>query len=105
MRVLEGRALNPSSVHGAGRAAKKILEDARNVIADGVSVFPAHEVEDAPNPQSFTSYGTPLEGEDDHRLVARLASQLKAVEARLKKMEQDYHLAAEAAATRWEQKE
>jgi cysteine desulfurase len=44
MRALEGQALNPSSVHGAGRAAKKILEDARKTIADGVSVFPAEVI-------------------------------------------------------------
>jgi serine O-acetyltransferase len=67
--------------------------------------IPAHEVEPVPRPQSFTSYGTPLEGEDDHMLVARLAAQLETLDARLRKMEQDNQMAAVDAATRWEQKE
>lgn len=44
MHALEGQALNASSVHGAGRAAKKILEDARRTIAEVVSVFPAEVI-------------------------------------------------------------
>lgn len=43
MRELEGFALNPSSIHAAGRQAKKLLEDSRKQIADKLSVF-ANEV-------------------------------------------------------------
>jgi cysteine desulfurase len=41
MRAHEGLALNPSSVHGVGRQARKLLEEARKSIAETVSVFPA----------------------------------------------------------------
>jgi cysteine desulfurase len=35
-----GEPLNPSSVHRAGRQAKKILEDSRKTIAESISAFP-----------------------------------------------------------------
>lgn len=40
MDALGGAPLNPSSVHAAGRAAKKHLEDARATIANALSAFP-----------------------------------------------------------------
>lgn len=40
MHALDGLALNPSSVHQAGRLAKKHIEDARQRIAQAISVFP-----------------------------------------------------------------
>lgn len=43
MHEVEGFALNPSSIHAAGRQAKKLLEDSRKTIADALSVF-ANEV-------------------------------------------------------------
>ena len=50
MEPLLGQPLNPSSIHGAGRAAKKLLEDARGQIAGALSAF-ANEV-------LFTASGT-----------------------------------------------
>ncbi len=41
MREVEGLALNPSSVHGAGRRARQLLEEARREVAQAISVFPA----------------------------------------------------------------
>ena len=43
MHAIEALPLNPSSVHKAGRQAKKIIEDARREIAQACSVFP-HEI-------------------------------------------------------------
>ena len=43
MHAVDGMALNPSSVHGSGRQAKRIMEDARAALAQAISVFP-HEV-------------------------------------------------------------
>ncbi|MES2984949.1 MAG: cysteine desulfurase family protein [Pseudomonadota bacterium] len=40
MEGLHGMPLNPSSVHSAGRHAKKLLEDARARIASALSAFP-----------------------------------------------------------------
>jgi cysteine desulfurase len=40
MEALAGAPLNPASVHGVGRAAKKHLEDARAGIAQALSAFP-----------------------------------------------------------------
>jgi cysteine desulfurase len=40
MEALGGAPLNPASVHGAGRHAKKLLEDARATIATALSAFP-----------------------------------------------------------------
>ena len=40
MNALDGLALNPASIHRAGRDAKKYLEDARAAIAHAVSAFP-----------------------------------------------------------------
>lgn len=40
MEALGGLPLNPSSVHSAGRHAKKLLEDARATIASALSAFP-----------------------------------------------------------------
>ena len=40
MEAVSGMPLNPASVHGAGRAAKKLLEDARATIAQSLSAFP-----------------------------------------------------------------
>ena len=99
------QVLGPVTIGKGARVGSNAVV-VRDVPAGATVVgIPAYEVEEAAKPQSFTSYGTPLEGEDDHMLVARLAAQLEAMEARLKKMEQDHHLAAEAAATRWERKE
>ncbi len=47
---LSAEPLNASSVHGAGRKAKHIIEDARSVIAEHVSCFPGEVI--------FTSSGT-----------------------------------------------
>ena len=41
MREVEALALNPSSVHGAGRRARQLLEEARREVAQAISVFPA----------------------------------------------------------------
>jgi cysteine desulfurase len=43
MHVVEALPLNASSIHTAGREAKKLLEDSRKTIADSLSVF-ANEV-------------------------------------------------------------
>ncbi len=43
LHAIEASPLNPSSVHKAGRQAKKLVEDARREIAQACSVFP-HEV-------------------------------------------------------------
>ena len=43
MHAVEALPLNPSSIHTAGREAKKLLEDSRKTIADTLSVF-ANEV-------------------------------------------------------------
>lgn len=40
MEALGGLPLNPSSVHSAGRHAKKLMEDARITIANALSAFP-----------------------------------------------------------------
>lgn len=40
MAQVEGQPLNPSSVHAAGRHAKKLLEDARAQIAHALGAFP-----------------------------------------------------------------
>lgn len=40
MQAVENLPLNPSSVHGAGRQAKKLLEDARASIAHALGAFP-----------------------------------------------------------------
>src|SRR5271154_3555785 len=40
MQELLGLPLNPSSVHGAGRQAKKIIEDARRTLAEIIGAFP-----------------------------------------------------------------
>ena len=50
MQALDGKPLNPASIHRAGRAAKKILEDARASIAQALSAFP--------NEVMFMSSGT-----------------------------------------------
>lgn len=50
MQALEGKPLNPASIHRAGREAKKLLEDARIAIAQNLSAF-ANEV-------MFTASGT-----------------------------------------------
>jgi cysteine desulfurase len=50
MAELQALPLNPSSVHGAGRHAKKLLEDARAQIAQHLSLFP--------NEVIFTASGT-----------------------------------------------
>lgn len=50
MLAVMGEPLNPSSVHGGGRAAKKLLEDARRDIASALGAFP--------NEVLFTSSGT-----------------------------------------------
>jgi cysteine desulfurase len=41
MREVEALALNPSSVHGAGRRARQLLEEARREVAQAISVFPS----------------------------------------------------------------
>lgn len=48
--ALEGRPLNPSSVHQFGQEARKYLEQSRTTIAEAISVFP--------NELYFTSSGT-----------------------------------------------
>jgi len=50
MDALAGMPLNPASVHGAGRTAKKLLEDARATIAQALGAFP--------NEIIFTGSGT-----------------------------------------------
>src|SRR5690606_34134156 len=40
MEALGNAPLNPSSIHRAGREAKKLLEDARAAIAHALSAFP-----------------------------------------------------------------
>ncbi|MFZ4541759.1 MAG: cysteine desulfurase family protein [Rickettsiales bacterium] len=40
MDALDGMPLNPASMHGAGRHAKKLMEDARTRIATALSAFP-----------------------------------------------------------------
>ncbi len=40
MEAVSSRPLNPSSIHAAGRQAKKLLEDARVVIAAALGAFP-----------------------------------------------------------------
>lgn len=40
MAALNGAPLNPSSIHGPGRHAKRLLEDARASIATALSAFP-----------------------------------------------------------------
>ncbi len=50
MDALNGAPLNPASVHGTGRAAKKHLEDARATVAQTLGAFP--------NEVIFTASGT-----------------------------------------------
>ncbi len=40
MKAVESLPLNPSSIHAAGRHAKKLLEDARATIAGAIGAFP-----------------------------------------------------------------
>ena len=40
MQALSDAPLNPASIHASGRAAKKLLEDARATIAQALSAFP-----------------------------------------------------------------
>ena len=83
MHALEGQALNASSVHGAGRAAKKILEDARRIIAEGVSVFPAEvmftgSATEANNTVLRGFKGAKFVAASEHVSVAKTASLLGA---------------------------
>ncbi|MFN7452725.1 MAG: serine O-acetyltransferase [Alphaproteobacteria bacterium] len=68
--------------------------------------IPAHEVDDIPKTKifTFTSYGTPTEGADDHQVMARLRDQIQLLEARVQQLEKNSSFAAGDAATRWEQK-
>jgi len=66
MRAIEALPLNASSVHHYGRMAKKLVEDARRVLAERLSVWPDEVI--------FTASGTEannmaLNGLPGHRLL------------------------------------